>query len=116
VNEMGIGQKKGKAAGTVLETAKKDEGMTAFKRAKLRAMNQRKELFEQQSGFMLCGISGDPGTGKTGLQLIVEQKKKKIHIGYLFLILMKVLNLHGGNIGQVMIRCLFTILMCTKKI
>jgi hypothetical protein len=77
VNEMGIGQKKGKAAGTVLETAKKDEGMTAFKRAKLRAMNQRKELLEQQSAHMICGISGNPGTGKTGIALDCRTEKER---------------------------------------
>ena len=60
---MGIGNKKGTAAGAVLEQAKADDGLSAFKQAKLRAMQQRKNLLEQESAFMICGISGNPGTG-----------------------------------------------------
>tara|TARA_R110002012_G_scaffold321991_1_gene553226 strand:- start:1285 stop:2199 length:915 start_codon:yes stop_codon:yes gene_type:complete len=77
---MGIGNRKGNAAGTVLKTAKEEDGLTAFKAAKLRAMNQRKELLEQETAFMICGISGNPGTGKTGLALDCRtEEEKKTH-------------------------------------
>jgi len=72
---MGLGNKKDKATGVA--TAKNEEGMTAFKRAKLRAMNQRKELLEQESAHMICGISGNPGTGKTGIALDCRTEEER---------------------------------------
>ena len=74
---MGLGNKKGKAAGAVLETANKDKGLSAFKQAKLRAMNQRKVLLEQESAYMICGISGNPGTGKTGIALDCRTEEER---------------------------------------
>jgi len=74
---MGIGNKKGNAAGSVLKNAKEESGLSAFKEAKLRAMNQRKKLLEQDSAFMICGISGNPGTGKTGIALDCRTEKEK---------------------------------------
>ena len=64
---MGIGNKKGSAAGATLEKSKSNDRATAFKEAKMRAMQQRQKLLEQESAFMICGVSGDPGTGKTGV-------------------------------------------------
>ncbi len=64
---MGIGNKKGNAAGATLQAAKETNNESAFKQAKLRAMNQRKKLLEQEQAFLICGISGNPGTGKTVL-------------------------------------------------
>ena len=66
---MGIGNKKGSAAGATLEKSKSNDRATAFKEAKMRAMQQRQKLLEQESAFMICGVSGDPGTGKTGVCL-----------------------------------------------
>ena len=77
---MGIGNKKGQAAGAVLEKAKETDNVNAFKLAKMRAMEQRKNLLEQESAFMICGISGNPGTGKTGLALDCRtEEEKKSH-------------------------------------
>tara|TARA_A100001201_G_C4060475_1_gene192529 strand:+ start:145 stop:1068 length:924 start_codon:yes stop_codon:yes gene_type:complete len=77
VNKMGIGNRKGNAAETVLRTAKEEDGLSAFKRAKLTAMNQRKKLLEQETAFMICGISGNPGTGKTGIALDCRTEEEK---------------------------------------
>ena len=74
---MGIGNKKGNAAGSVLTQAKNEDGISAFKAAKLRAMQQRKNLLEQESAFMICGISGNPGTGKTGVALDCRTDEEK---------------------------------------
>ena len=74
---MGLGDKKGKAATTVLETANNEKGLSAFKQAKLRAMNQRKVLLEQESAYMICGISGNPGTGKTGIALDCRTEEER---------------------------------------
>ena len=74
---MGIGNRKGNAAETVLRTAKEEDGLSAFKRAKLTAMNQRKKLLEQETAFMICGISGNPGTGKTGIALDCRTEEEK---------------------------------------
>jgi hypothetical protein len=77
---MGIGNKKGNAAGTVLKSAKEESGLSAFKEAKIRAMNQRKKLLEQESAYMICGISGNPGTGKTGIALDCRtEEERKTH-------------------------------------
>lgn len=77
MNKMGIGNKKGQAAGSVLETAKNEDGISAFKAAKLRAMQQRRTLLEQESAYMICGISGNPGTGKTGVALDCRTDEEK---------------------------------------
>ena len=53
MNKMGIGNKKGNAAGAVLAQAKNDDGISAFKQAKLRAMQQRRNLLEQESAYIL---------------------------------------------------------------
>ena len=74
---MGIGNKKGIAAGKVLNNAKEEQGLSAFKQAKLKAMNQRKILLEQESAYMICGISGNPGTGKTGIALDCRTEKER---------------------------------------
>ncbi len=66
---MGIGNKKGSAAGATLEKSKSNDKESAFKQAKARAMLQRQKLLEQEQAFLICGISGDPGTGKTGVCL-----------------------------------------------
>tara|TARA_Y100000593_G_scaffold17268_1_gene34555 strand:+ start:26968 stop:27891 length:924 start_codon:yes stop_codon:yes gene_type:complete len=69
MNDMGIGNKKGSAAGATLEKSKSNDKESAFKQAKARAMLQRQKLLEQEQAFLICGISGDPGTGKTGVCL-----------------------------------------------
>ena len=74
---MGIGNKKGNAAGNCIKNAKEEQGLSAFKQAKLTAMNQRKNLLEQESAFMICGISGNPGTGKTGIALDCRTEKER---------------------------------------
>jgi hypothetical protein len=74
---MGIGNKKGNAAGAVLEKAKSEDGISAFKQAKMRAMQQRKNLLEQEQTHMICGISGNPGTGKTGIALDCRTDEEK---------------------------------------
>tara|TARA_B100001287_G_scaffold276547_1_gene287832 strand:+ start:1941 stop:2855 length:915 start_codon:yes stop_codon:yes gene_type:complete len=77
---MGIGNKKGNAAGKILKNVKDESGLSAFKEAKLRAMNQRKKLLEQETAFMICGISGNPGTGKTGIALDCRtEEERKTH-------------------------------------
>lgn len=77
---MGIGNRKGNASGTVLANAKEENNDSAFKKAKLRAMNQRKILLEQESSFLICGVSGNPGTGKTGIALDCRtEEEKKTH-------------------------------------
>ena len=63
---MGIGSKSGKAAGSVLTKANENLGESAFKLAKMRAMSQRKNLLEQEQAYLVCGVSGNPGDGKTG--------------------------------------------------
>ena len=73
---MGIGNKKGSAAGATLEKSKDSDRESAFKAAKMRAMQQRQKLLEQEQAFLLCGISGDPGTGKTGIALDCRTKKE----------------------------------------
>ena len=80
---MGIGNKKGSAAGATLEKSKDSDRESAFKAAKMRAMQQRQKLLEQEQAFLLCGISGDPGTGKTGIALDCRTKKElKTHPFY----------------------------------
>ena len=74
---MGIGNKQGKAAGAVLEQAKEADGVSAFKLAKMRAMQQRQTLLEQEQAYMICGISGNPGTGKTGIALDCRNDEEK---------------------------------------
>lgn len=74
---MGIGNKKGSAAGETLQVAKENNSMNAFKQAKLRAMNQRKKLLEQEKAFLICGISGNPGTGKTGVALDCRTEEER---------------------------------------
>ena len=77
---MGIGNKKGTAAGSVLTQAKSEDGISAFKKAKFHAMQQRQKLLKQEQAFMICGISGNPGTGKTGLALDCRtEDEKKTH-------------------------------------
>ena len=66
---MGIGSKSGKAAGSVLQQANNNLNESAFKAAKMRAMNQRRNLLEQEQAHLICGVSGNPGDGKTGLCL-----------------------------------------------
>ena len=73
---MGIGNKKGSAAGDTLEKSKDSDRESAFKAAKMRAMQQRQKPLEQEQAFLLCGISGDPGTGKTGIALDCRTKKE----------------------------------------
>tara|TARA_R110002167_G_scaffold235136_6_gene440435 strand:+ start:6098 stop:7021 length:924 start_codon:yes stop_codon:yes gene_type:complete len=77
MNEMGIGDKKGNASTKVLDKAKDNDGLSAFKLAKQRAMLQRKNLLEQESAHMICGISGNPGTGKTGIALDCRTEEEK---------------------------------------
>jgi len=77
MNKMGIGNKKGSAAGETLQVAKENNSMNAFKQAKLRAMNQRKKLLEQEKAFLICGISGNPGTGKTGVALDCRTEEER---------------------------------------
>ena len=74
---MGIGNKKGNAAGVVLDKAKDEAGMSVFKLAKMRAMNQRRNLLEQEQAHLICGISGNPGTGKTGIALDCRTEEEK---------------------------------------
>ena len=62
VKTMGIG-KQGQAS-RLNEKAVKEDAKNAFINAKREAFMQRKKLIDQQSGYLLCGISGDPGTGK----------------------------------------------------
>ena len=67
---------KGKASGLV-KNAEKEDNLTAFANAKAKAFNQRKRLLENNAAFMLCGISGDPGTGKTGLAIDCRTDEEK---------------------------------------
>ena len=73
---MGIGNKKGSAAGATLEKSKENDRESAFKLAKMRAMQQRQKLLEQKQAYLICGISGDPGTGKTGIALDCRTDKE----------------------------------------
>ena len=75
VKTMGIG-KQGQAS-KLNDKAKKEDIKSAFIEAKRNAFMQRKKLIEQQSGYLLCGISGDPGTGKTGLSIDCRTEEEK---------------------------------------
>jgi len=77
---MGIGNKKGTAAGMLLEETKAVDKLNAFQEAKMRAMQQRQKLLEHQQAHMICGISGNAGTGKTGIALDCRtEEEKKTH-------------------------------------
>ena len=67
---------KGKAS-TLEKEAKNEDNKTAFANAKAKAFNQRKRLLENNAAFMLCGVSGDPGTGKTGLAIDCRTEEEK---------------------------------------
>ena len=67
---------KGKASNLV-KSAKEEDVKSAFASAKAKAFNQRKRLMENESAYMLCGISGDPGTGKTGLAIDCRTDEEK---------------------------------------
>ena len=67
---------KGKASNLVSK-AKEEDTKSAFASAKAKAFNQRKRLMENESAYMLCGISGDPGTGKTGLAIDCRTDEEK---------------------------------------
>tara|TARA_R110000744_G_scaffold182497_1_gene301774 strand:- start:1332 stop:2240 length:909 start_codon:yes stop_codon:yes gene_type:complete len=67
---------KGKAS-TLVKEAKNEDNKTAFANAKAKAFNQRKRLLENNAAFMLCGVSGDPGTGKTGLAIDCRTEEEK---------------------------------------
>lgn len=57
-----------------------EEELGAFAKAKARAFQQRKNLLAHESAYMICGISGDPGTGKTGIALDCRtEEEKKTH-------------------------------------
>ena len=76
---MGIGNSKGTAAKS-LKAVRKTDDADAFKMAKAKAFNQRKHLLEQESAHLICGISGDPGTGKTGMAIDCRtEEEKKTH-------------------------------------
>ncbi|WP_290625274.1 hypothetical protein [Altibacter sp.] len=62
-------KKTGKASNRLLKQVKEEDQLGAFAKAKARAFQQRRNLLAQESAYMICGISGDPGTGKTGLAL-----------------------------------------------
>jgi len=80
MNRMGIGDKKGSAAGAVLEQAKAGDRSSAFSEAKKRAMLQRQNLLEHSMAHLICGISGNPGAGKTGIALDCRtEEEKKTH-------------------------------------
>ena len=67
---------KGKAS-SILTKVNEEEKQGAFARAKARAFNQRRNLLAQESAHMICGISGDPGTGKTGLALDCRTEEER---------------------------------------
>ena len=76
---MGIGNSKGTAAKS-LNAVKKNDDESAFKAAKAKAFGQRRRLLEQETAHMICGISGDPGTGKTGMAIDCRtEEEKKTH-------------------------------------
>ena len=76
---MGIGNKKGQAS-SLIETAKSDSKLTAFQEAKAVAMAQRERLLELETAYLICGVSGDPGTGKTGICLDCRtEEERKTH-------------------------------------
>ncbi len=56
---MGIGSKSGKAAGSVLQQANSNLNESAFKAAKMRAMNQRRNLLEQEQAHLILNQHGD---------------------------------------------------------
>lgn len=66
---MGLGKSKGTAAGSTLQQIKKTSATASFAAAKRKAMLGRKERLEQETSYLICGISGNPGTGKTGIAL-----------------------------------------------
>ena len=72
---MGIG-KQGQAS-RLNDKAVKEDAKNAFINAKREAFMQRKKLIDQQSGYLLCGISGDPGTGKTGLSIDCRTEEER---------------------------------------
>ena len=67
---------KGKAS-SILTKVNEEEKQGAFAKAKARAFNQRRNLLAQESAHMICGISGDPGTGKTGLALDCRTEEER---------------------------------------
>jgi hypothetical protein len=67
---------KGKASNLV-NNAKEEDNKSAFANAKAKAFSQRRKLLENNAAFMLCGISGDPGTGKTGLAIDCRTDEEK---------------------------------------
>ncbi len=70
---------KGKAS-KILSSVNEEERNTAFAKAKARAFAQRKSLLEHEFAYMICGVSGDPGTGKTGICLDCRtEEEKKTH-------------------------------------
>jgi len=72
--------KTGKASNSILKKVKEEDQQGAFAKAKARAFQQRRNLLAQESAHMICGISGDPGTGKTGLALDCRtDEERKTH-------------------------------------
>ena len=67
---------KGKAS-KILSSVNEEERNTAFAKAKARAFAQRKSLLEHEFAYMICGVSGDPGTGKTGICLDCRTEEEK---------------------------------------
>lgn len=64
-------------ASSILTKVNEEEKQGAFAKAKARAFNQRRNLLAQESAHMICGISGDPGTGKTGLALDCRTEEER---------------------------------------
>lgn len=76
---MGIGNSKGTASKT-LSAVKKEDDKSSFAAAKAKAFTQRRQLLNQESAYLICGISGDPGTGKTGMAIDCRtEEEKKTH-------------------------------------
>jgi len=73
---MGITSSKGMAAKGLKEVKNVDEA-SSFAAAKAKAFTQRRELLKQESAYLICGISGDPGTGKTGMAIDCRTEEEK---------------------------------------
>ena len=78
---MGIGKtasKDGKAISKQTEDKVNSRvSIDVYDQMKLRMKAQRDEMLERESSFYVCGISGDPGCGKTGTAIDCRTEEQK---------------------------------------
>ena len=77
---MGIGQKtvKGEATSGKTSAAKMSADINSmYETMKLRMKEQRDEMLDREKSYLVCGVSGDPGCGKTGICIDCRTEEEK---------------------------------------